>query len=161
MVTGWAVHSAAGAAVLSADRICRGSRRQLRFRLLSARALLALSRARVTRQAMRPTPAIPAWAYRAAPFCARRSGRRHVAEILRRRRALADPIFDHSKIAIIDAMARLGLPPVNPLFGETRRAVRLAYYYLWHFSAAELALVARRSGWEADIALTGSPPLPR
>jgi hypothetical protein len=30
----------------------------------------------------------------------------------------------------------------------------LAYYYLWHFSAAEVALVTSMSGWEADIGLT-------
>jgi hypothetical protein len=27
---------------------------------------------------------------------------------------LADPIFDHSKSAIIDAISRLGVPPINP-----------------------------------------------
>ena len=31
---------------------------------------------------------------------------------------LADATFDHAKSAIIDAMTRLGLPPVNPVFGE-------------------------------------------
>jgi hypothetical protein len=67
---------------------------------------------------------------------------------------LADPIFDHSKIAIIDAMTRQGLPPVNPIFGEGGAAGRLVYYYLWHFSAAELALPLHLSGWEADIGLT-------
>ena len=67
---------------------------------------------------------------------------------------LADPIFDHSKIAIVDAMARLGLPPVNPVFGEFGAPGHLAYYYLWHFSAAELALALGASGWEADIGLT-------
>jgi hypothetical protein len=67
---------------------------------------------------------------------------------------LAAPIFDHAKIAIIDAMARQGLPPVNPVFGAAGAAGRLAYYYLWHFSAAELALPLRISGWEADIGLT-------
>ena len=70
---------------------------------------------------------------------------------------LAAPIFDHSKIAIIDAMTRQGLPPVNPVFGETGAAgaaARLVYYYLWHFSATELALVLQVSGWEADIGLT-------
>jgi hypothetical protein len=30
----------------------------------------------------------------------------------------------------------------------------LAYYYLWHFSAAEIALVTSMSGWEADVGLT-------
>jgi hypothetical protein len=70
---------------------------------------------------------------------------------------LAAPIFDHSKIAIVDAMTRQGLPPVNPVFGESGAAGsagHLVYYYLWHFSAAELALPLRASGWEADIGLT-------
>ncbi len=73
---------------------------------------------------------------------------------------LAAPIFDHSKIAIIDAMTRQGLPPVNPVFGAdgvagtAGVAGHLVYYYLWHFSAAELALVLQVSGWEADIGLT-------
>jgi hypothetical protein len=67
---------------------------------------------------------------------------------------LADPIFDHSKIAIVDAMTRQGLPPSNPIFGEDGTAGHLAYYYLWHFSAAQLALPLHISGWEADIALT-------
>ena len=65
---------------------------------------------------------------------------------------LATPIFDHSKIAIIDAMTRQGLPPVNPVFGED--GGHLVYYYLWHFSAAMLALPLHVSGWEADIGLT-------
>jgi hypothetical protein len=67
---------------------------------------------------------------------------------------LADATFDHAKVAIIDAMARLGLPPVNPVIGEADARTGLAYYYLWHFSAAEIALVTARSGWEADVALT-------
>ncbi len=67
---------------------------------------------------------------------------------------LADPIFDHSKIAIIDAMIRQGLPPINPSFGEFGPAGHLTYYYLWHFSAAQLALPLGESGWEADIGLT-------
>jgi hypothetical protein len=67
---------------------------------------------------------------------------------------LAAPIFDHSKIAIVDAMMRQGLPPVDPVFGPAGAAGRLVYYYLWHFSAAELALPLHASGWEADIGLT-------
>jgi hypothetical protein len=69
---------------------------------------------------------------------------------------LAAPIFDHSKIAVIDAMTRQGLPPVNPVFAEAGAddAGHLAYYYLWHFSAAVLALPLHISGWEADIGLT-------
>jgi hypothetical protein len=67
---------------------------------------------------------------------------------------LAAPIFDHAKVAMIDEMARLGLPPGNPFFGEEGQASRLVYYYLLHFSAAELALLLGISGWEADAALT-------
>jgi hypothetical protein len=66
----------------------------------------------------------------------------------------AVPIFDHSKIAIIDAMTRQGLPPVNPVFAEAGAASHLVYYYLWHFSAAALALPLHTSGWEADIGVT-------
>jgi hypothetical protein len=62
---------------------------------------------------------------------------------------LADAAF--AKIALIDAIARLGLPPVNPVFGEADALSGLAYYYLWHFSAAEIALITSMSGWEADV----------
>lgn len=64
---------------------------------------------------------------------------------------LAGPIFDHAKAAIIDQITRSGLPPQNPFFGEPPR---LAYYYLWHFAAAQLALPLRATGWEADAAMT-------
>jgi hypothetical protein len=67
---------------------------------------------------------------------------------------LASPIFDHSKIAVIDAMSRLGLPVINPFFGEVGQPAPFAYYYLWHFSAATIALLTGVSGWEADAALT-------
>jgi hypothetical protein len=66
--------------------------------------------------------------------------------------ALAAPVFDHSKVAMVDEIARLGVPPANPFFGAG--GARLAYYYLWHFSAAELSLLTELSGWEADAALT-------
>ena len=68
--------------------------------------------------------------------------------------ALASPVFDHSKIAMIDEMARAGVPPVNPFFGGAGTPSRLAYYYLWHFSAAELAVLTSSTGWEADAGLT-------
>src|SRR5580704_13836240 len=67
---------------------------------------------------------------------------------------LADPIFDHAKIAMIDAMTRQGLPPVDPAFGAVGPHGQLFYYYLWHYSAAALALPLRVTGWEADIGLT-------
>jgi hypothetical protein len=68
--------------------------------------------------------------------------------------ALAGPIFDHSKVAMIDEMARLGVPPGNPFFGGAGAPAHLSYYYLWHFSAAEWALLLGVSGWEADAGLS-------
>ncbi|MFA6267403.1 MAG: hypothetical protein WC670_17010 [Pseudolabrys sp.] len=66
---------------------------------------------------------------------------------------LAAPIFDHSKIAMIDEMTRLGVPPGNPFYGGEGPA-RLSYYYLWHFSAAELSALTGLSGWEADAGMS-------
>jgi len=67
---------------------------------------------------------------------------------------LAESMFDHSKVAGIDDIVRLGLPPGNPFFGEAGTAPGWAYYYLWHFSAAVFGALLGASGWEADIALT-------
>ncbi len=67
---------------------------------------------------------------------------------------LAAPLFDHSKIAIIDDIVRLGLPVGNPFFGGAEASPGLAYYYLWHFSAAVFAALLGTTGWVADIALT-------
>jgi len=104
-----------------------------------------------------PALAIPLWAFAAAAIIALIPA----AAILPKSSGdavwLAEPIFDHAKSALIDAMTRLGLPPVNPVFGDAGAAGRLAYYYLWHFSAAEIAFIASTSGWEADIGLTGCP----
>ncbi|MCW5690948.1 MAG: hypothetical protein KIT48_01135 [Pseudolabrys sp.] len=66
---------------------------------------------------------------------------------------LAAPIFDHSKIAMIDEMARLGVPPGNPFYGGAGPA-RLSYYYLWHFSAAELSLLTGLPGWAGDAGMS-------
>ncbi len=68
--------------------------------------------------------------------------------------ALAAPIFDHSKIALIDEMTRAGVPPANPFIGGASGMARLSYYYLWHFSAAELAVMTGFGGWNADAGLT-------
>jgi hypothetical protein len=67
---------------------------------------------------------------------------------------LASPIFDHSKIAMIDEMMRTGVPARNPFFGEAGAPERVSYYYLWHFSAAAAAVMTGVSGWEADAGLT-------
>ena len=66
---------------------------------------------------------------------------------------LAASIFDHSKIALVDEMIRAGVPPKNPFFSEAGVPDGVAYYYLWHFSAAVIAVMTGASGWEADAAL--------
>jgi hypothetical protein len=101
-----------------------------------------------------PARIIPVWAFAAAAVVALLPA----ATILPKSSGdavwLADATFDHAKIAIADAMARLGLPPVNPVFGEADASSGLAYYYLWHFSVAEIVLVTSMTGWEADVGLT-------
>jgi hypothetical protein len=62
---------------------------------------------------------------------------------------------DHAKVAMIDEMTRLGLPAGNPFFGAHGARGLLTYYYLWHFGAAQLSILAGISGWEADAAMTG------
>jgi hypothetical protein len=106
------------------------------------------------RQDAAPAPTLPLWSYAAAAILALGPAAALLPKISAAGVQLADPIFDHSKIAIVDSMARQGLPPVNPVFGAFGAAGHLAYYYLWHFSAAELALSLHVSGWEAAIGLT-------
>jgi hypothetical protein len=101
-----------------------------------------------------PARIIPVWAFAAAAVVALLPAATVLPKSSGGAVWLADATFDHAKIAIVDAMARLGLPPVNPVFGEADASSGLAYYYLWHFSAAEIALVTSMSGWEADVGLT-------
>ncbi|MBS0241460.1 MAG: hypothetical protein JSS20_04735 [Proteobacteria bacterium] len=69
--------------------------------------------------------------------------------------ALAAPIFDHSKIALIDEIVRTGLPAANPFIGTgDAEPGSIAYYFFWQVGAAQLALMSGASGWEADIAAT-------
>jgi hypothetical protein len=99
-------------------------------------------------------PAIPWWAVAAAAALALAPAAAILPKMSGDAVYLADPMIDHSKIAMIDAMMRQGLPPVDPAFGVAGAHGQLFYYYLWHFSAAALALPLHVSGWEADIALT-------
>ena len=149
-VVGWAVFSAATLPILTligfttstvvvAGVLC----------LLGSFFLLAMRR-RQEVQAADAGPAIPPWAFAAAAILAAGPAAALMPKISAAGVQLADPIFDHAKIAIVDAMVRQGLPPVNPVFASGR----LVYYYLWHFSAAELALALRVTGWEAAIGLT-------
>jgi hypothetical protein len=98
---------------------------------------------------------VPWWAYAAAALLAIAPVLAIMPKLVGDGVILAAPIFDHSKIAIIDDLARLGMPPGNPFFGGDAVAPRLAYYYVWHVSAALVAVLSGVSGWEADAALTG------
>jgi hypothetical protein len=69
--------------------------------------------------------------------------------------ALADPIYDHVKIALVDEIVRTGVPPANPFVGAPDGgAGTTAYYYYWLFGAAQLARVTAAGGWAADAAAT-------
>jgi hypothetical protein len=114
---------------------------------------LSLS-SRVSQREPESAPGIPTWTFAAAAILALAPAVAILPKFHGDAVQIADPIFDHSKSAIVDAIARLGMPPVNPVFGEHGEPGRLAYYYLWHFSAAEVALAANATGWEADIGLT-------
>ncbi|MFY9599256.1 MAG: hypothetical protein WAR02_03380, partial [Pseudolabrys sp.] len=100
-----------------------------------------------------PEPRVPAWAYLLAGLLAVVPAVALFPKFSGDAIAFAGPISDHSKIAIIDEMTRIGLPPGNPFFGEAGHDGPFAYYYLWFFSAAELALIPGVSGWAADIGL--------
>ena len=111
--------------------------------------LMAIKRA----GAREPTAILPWWAYVIAAVLALAP----MVAILPKGTigdgvALAGPMFDHAKLAMIDDMARMGLPPGNPFFGEF--GDRLPYYYLWYFGAAQFVRGLGISGWEADAALT-------
>jgi hypothetical protein len=151
-VVGWSVHSAAslpiyllfGFSPFLVTGICAVC-------LLFAGYSLSQPRAEAE---VDPLPTIPIWAFAAAALVALLPAATILPKFSGDAVWLADATFDHAKIAIIDAMARLGLPPVNPVIGGPDAASGLAYYYLWHFSAAEIALVTSMSGWEADVGLT-------
>ncbi|WP_085035781.1 hypothetical protein [Ensifer aridi] len=68
---------------------------------------------------------------------------------------MGHPIWDHTKIAIVNEIAQNGLPPANPYYSEAGTSHTLIYYYVWHFIAACSSVVTGATGWEADISLTG------
>jgi hypothetical protein len=147
---GWAIHSAATLPIF----LLLGFS-SLTIIPLAAAALIAS----VLSAAGRLDPAeaadsVPRWAYFAAATLALAPTAAIAPEHVGDSVLVAEPIFDHAKIAMIDVMTRLGLPPVNPFFAELGARGGLAYYYLWYFSAAQLALPLGLTGWEADIAMT-------
>ncbi len=151
-VVGWAVFAAATLPVLTLIGFSSATIAGMAALFLVIGGGTLLTRSANDDVAAKPT--IPLWSFAAAAVLALAPASAIVPKFSADGVHLAAPIFDHAKIAIIDAMTRQGLPPIDPVFGAVGAPVRLAYYYLWHFSAAELALPLHISGWEADIGLT-------
>jgi hypothetical protein len=149
---GWAVFDAAALPLF----LLLGLTRTTAALVCGAAALLALAAVLMPRAATRGRmPPIPWWAYLGAALLALAPALAVLPKITGDAVMLAAPMYDHSKVAMIDDIARLGLPPGNAFFGELGATSRLAYYYLWHFGAALPVLLLGVSGWEADVALTG------
>src|SRR3984957_5913898 len=153
-VIGWAVHSAATLPIFFL----------IGFSPLAVVAIAALCVAvsvatlkLAAKGDAEAAPAMPWWAFAAAGVLALVPAVAILPKIAAGAVHLADPIFAHSKIPMIDAMARQGLPPVDPAFGAVGPHGQLFYYYLWHYSAAALALPLRVTGGEADVGLPWSP----
>jgi hypothetical protein len=150
-VIGWAAHSAVTLPLFFL----------IGFSPLTVAAVAALFAAASVAALRRPAngeaaaaPQIPLWAFVAAAALALAPAVATLPKTSADAVYLADPMIDHAKIAMIDAMMRQGLPPVDPAFGAAGPHDQLFYYYLWHYSAAELALPLHVGGWEADIGLT-------
>jgi hypothetical protein len=147
---GWAVFSALTLPALTLTGWSRTS-----LAVLSATAMVAGGAALLRKGGLDAGhPTVPAWAGATAMLVAILPALGIWPKLGGGNLVLASPMFDHSKIAIVDEIARLGLPPGNPFFGGADAAPGLPYYYLWHFSAAFLAALTDTSGWSADIALT-------
>jgi len=149
-IMGWAVHSAATLPLF----VLVGFSPFTVLTVGAACAVASLVSLRRPVKASADGASIPLWAFAAAAPLALAPAAAILPKIYPHGVALADPITDHVKIAMIDAMVRQGVPPIDPAFSAAGMPDHLAYYYLWHYSAAELALVLNVSGWNADIGLT-------
>jgi hypothetical protein len=150
---GWAVFNAAALPILLVAGFTQST-----VAILCGVALLASFAAVILMKAPEPLPKAAAgvlwWAYGAAALLALAPAMAVMPKFVGDGVLLAAPMYDHSKIAIINDIARLGLPAGNPFFGPVGASSRLAYYYLWHFGAAFFVKLLGISGWESDIALT-------
>ena len=153
-IMGWAVFSPLAVLIFPWVGFTRTSIAILVVAALGASLALAIVPNRPEQPATAGVPAIPWWAFAAAALLAAAPAIGIMPKFVDGGVILATPIFDHAKVAIIDDIARLGLPAGNPFFGDDGSSAQLAYYYLWHFSAAIFAVLLGVSGWEADAAFT-------
>jgi hypothetical protein len=151
-VLGWAVHSAATLPLFFLIRLSPAAVATTALAcVVASGGALAWRRVKHDEHV---APTVPAWAYAAAAVLALAPAAAILPKFSGDAVYLADPIFDHSKVVIIDAVMRQGVPPINSAFAGPGAPDRLVYYYLWYFSAAQLALPLGRTGWEADIGMT-------
>jgi hypothetical protein len=115
---------------------------------------LAATRRPASRPGETPGSSLPLWILAAAAVVAIGPASAILPKITPEGVALADPIYDHAKIALVDEMVRTGVPPANPFIGTGGSSGNIAYYYYWLFGAAQLASLAGASGWNADAAAT-------
>jgi hypothetical protein len=148
---GWAVHSA----VVFPIFCIFGMARATVFAVTAATVFASfVTLSRAVNPVKSILDGIPVWAAVAAAILSAAIMALILPQITSGGVVFADVIFDHSKVAMIDEMARLGVPAANPFFGESDGLDRLTYYYLWHFSAAELVVLTGLTGWEADAGMT-------
>jgi len=98
-------------------------------------------------------PALPRWVPVLAGLCAWLPAMAIMPKRVDGGILLAPPMFDHVKIAVVDAILRNGLPVSNPFYGPGGNG-QLAYYYLWHFGTAVMASALHIGGWGAEAAMT-------
>lgn len=152
-LAGWAMHSVVALPIFFVLPFTAST-----IALVAAAALVvawtASRRVPVIDDTSRDGPRVPAAAWAAAAvvatICAAAILPKPVGDAV----VLSDQIFDHAKIAMVDDMARLGLPAGNPFLASDGSSGRLSYYYLLHFAAAELARSLNATGWEAEVATT-------
>lgn len=67
----------------------------------------------------------------------------------------SDAVYDHTKSALIDSIARSGLPSLSPFLADAGKPVVVAYYYGWHALASQICILTGGGGYFADLVLTG------
>jgi hypothetical protein len=148
-VVGWAVQTMAALYVAMAGGFTA-------MNVLAATALVVLAALLTPASTRREPsgPALPLWILVAAALVAVGPAAAILPKISTAGVALADPLYDHAKIALVDEIVRAGVPPANPFVGTGDGPGGIAYYYYWLFGTAELALLSGTRGWAADVAAT-------
>jgi hypothetical protein len=144
---GWAAQNAAALALSLAAGLSL-------WTMLGAAVLLIAAASWLGRPAQGEGPRAPPWLYVAAALLAAVPAAAVLPKVTAEGVLLAAPIYDHAKIALVAEIARAGVPPVNPVYGAEGAPSGVAYYYLWHFGAAQLARLAGVSAWDGDVAAT-------